>query len=124
MKMKADRLCLLFLGVVAALCVLCAALIPFFAQPGATADILQNGTLLRTVSLDESVEFTVPAPNGGSNTVSVRDGSICVSHATCPDQVCVRQGWVNTDMTPIVCLPHGLVIQITGGDRELDGQTG
>lgn len=122
--MKTDRLYLLFLGAIAALCVLCAALIPLFAQPGATADILQNGTLLRTVSLDEPGVFTVPAPNGGSNTITVDNGSICVSHATCPDQVCVRQGWVNTDMTPIVCLPNGLVIQITGGDRELDGQTG
>ncbi len=122
--MKADRLCLLFLGAVAALCVLCAALIPLFARPGASADILQNGSLLRTVSLDEPAEFTVPAPNGGINTITVRDGRICVSHATCPDQVCVRQGWVNTDMTPIVCLPNGLVIQITGGDQDLDGQTG
>ena len=122
--MKADRLCLLFLGAVAALCVLCIALIPLFARPGATADILQNGTLLRSVSLDKSTEFTVPAPNGGSNTVTVRDGRIRVSHASCPDQVCVKQGWVSTDMTPIVCLPNGLVVQIKGGDRHIDGQTG
>ena len=122
--MKPDRLCLICLGAVAALCVLCAALIPLFSRPGACADILRNGTLLRTVSLDEPGEFPAPAPNGGRNTIPVRDGLICVSHATCPDQVCVRQGWVNTDMTPIVCLPNGLVIQITGGDRELDGQTG
>lgn len=122
--MKADRLCLLFLGAAAALCVLCVALIPLFAQPGTTADILQSGTLLRTVSLDKPTEFTVTASNGGSNTITVRDGRICVSHATCPDQVCVHQGWVNTDMTPIVCLPNALVIQIKGGDRGLDGQTG
>ena len=122
--MKADRLCVLFLGVVAALCVLCIVLIPLFARPGITADILQNGTLLRTVSLDKPAEFTVSAPNGGSNTVAVRDGYICVSHATCPDQVCVKQGWVNTDATPVVCLPNGLVIQIKGGDRHIDGQTG
>lgn len=122
--MKADRLYLIFLGGVAALCVLCAALIPLFARPGITASILQNGSTVRTVSLNEPLDFAVTAPNGGSNTITVRDGRICVSHATCPDQVCVRQGWVNTDMTPIVCLPNGLVIQITGGDRTLDGQTG
>lgn len=122
--MKADRLCLLFLGAIAALCVLWVALIPLFAHPGASADILQNGTLLRTLSLDKPAEFTVSAPNGESNTVTVRDGRICVSHATCPDQVCVRQGWVSTDATPIVCLPNGLVIQVKGGDGDLDGQTG
>ena len=122
--MKADRLCLVFLGVVAALCVLCAALIPLFAHSGTTADILQKGTLLRTVSLQKNIAFTVEAPNGGSNTITVRDGRICVSHATCPDQVCVKQGWVSTDAIPIVCLPNGLVIQIKGGDRDIDAQTG
>lgn len=122
--MKSDRLCLLFLGVVAALCVLCAVLIPLFARPGVTADILQNGTLLQSLPLDEPTECTLFASNGGSNTIVVQDGRICVSHATCPDQVCVKQGWVNTNATPIVCLPNGLVIQIKGGDRDIDGQTG
>lgn len=122
--MKADRLCLLFLGVIAALCVVWVALIPLFARPATEADVYQNGKFLQTLRLDEPVGYTLFSSNGGSNTIVVQDGRICVSHATCPDQVCVKQGWVSTDATPIVCLPNGLVIQVKGGDRTIDGQTG
>ena len=44
--------------------------------------------------------------------------------ADCPDQVCVRQGWVQDRTVPIVCLPHRLVIEIVGGEGELDGGAG
>ena len=89
-----------------------------------TAEIYQDGKLLYTVTLDEVRSITVPAPNGGSNTVSVRPGAVCVSHASCPDQVCVRQGWVSYSVCPIVCLPNQLVIQIKGGESDLDAATG
>ena len=122
--MKSNRFWLVILGLVAGACLVCVALLALRATPGTRARILQNGQLLREVALSENTQFTLPAPNGGSNTVTVRDGRICVSHATCPDQVCVKQGWIHTDATPIVCLPNGLVIQIKGGDRDIDGQTG
>ena len=122
--MKSNRFWLLVLGATLLLCAVCAALIPLFAHPGAVAEIRQNGVLLRTVSLDEPLTFDLAAPNGGSNTVAVREGRICVSHASCPDQVCVKQGWVSQTATPIVCLPNGLVIQIKGGETDLDATTG
>lgn len=122
--MKSDRLWLVFLGGIAVLCLLCAALIPLFAHPATMAEVYQDGKFLQTLRLDEPVGYTLFSSNGGSNTIVVQDGRICVSQATCPDQVCVKQGWVNTDATPIVCLPNGLVIQVKGGDRDIDGQTG
>ena len=90
---------------------------------GTSAQITQNGAVLHTLSLNEEQELTLAAPNGGSNTVTVRDGRVCVSHATCPDQICVKQGWVDSAATPIVCLPNALVIEIQGGDSTLDAQT-
>ena len=51
----------------------------------------------------------------GSNTIQVEPGRIRVLEADCPDQVCVRQGWISDEVTPIVCLPHRLVIQVSGG---------
>ena len=121
--MKSNRFWLLVLGGVCALCLLCAALLPRLFPTGTTARVTQNGVVLYTLSLDENREITLTAPKGGSNTITVRDGRICVSHATCPDQVCVRQGWVTSPGTPIVCLPHGLVIELQGGDSALDAQT-
>ena len=81
-----------------------------------SVELIPYGAAIRSI--------TVPAPNGGSNTVSVRPGAVCVSHASCPDQVCVRQGWVSYSVFPIVCLPNQLVIQIKGGESDLDAATG
>ena len=35
--------------------------------------------------------------------------------ADCPDQVCVHQGWISDSTVPIVCLPHQVIIEVTGG---------
>lgn len=86
-------------------------------SPGAAAKIRQDGELLRTIDLtavDQPYDFTVTAADGGVNVVEVEQGRIRVSQADCPDQVCVRQGWIATDAAPVVCLPHGLVIEIVG----------
>jgi len=86
---------------------------------GGTAIVRCGGETLYTIDLNtvkESYSFAVEGKNSGHNKVSVEKGRICVSEADCPDQVCVRQGWISSAGTPIVCLPHGLVIEITGGE--------
>ncbi|MGN1347015.1 MAG: NusG domain II-containing protein [Eubacteriales bacterium] len=94
-----------------------------------TAEIFLDGELIRTIDLSavrEPYSFTVEGANG-SNTVSVEPGRICVSEADCPDRICVQQGWQSAGETPIVCLPHRLVIQLvpTGpvqtGELAVDG---
>lgn len=121
--MKPTGFWLWVLGGVFALCLVCAALLPRLFPPGHYAQVVQNGTVLYTLPLNEPAELTLTASNGGRNTITVRDGRICVSHATCPDQVCVNQGWTDNPATPIVCLPNGLILRIQGGDSGLDAQT-
>jgi len=122
--MKSNRFWLLLLGGIAAVCLVCIALISLFSSPGAVAQVYWNGNLLHVFPLDEPLEYTLSGPDNAGNTIVIRDGSVCVSHATCPDQVCVNQGWVNTDAVPIVCLPNRLVIQVKGGEQDLDAATG
>ena len=72
------------------------------------ADLYQNGELLQTIRLD-----TVTAGNAGAtNTVCVRPGSIAIVSASCPDQICVHQGFISTSLLPITCLPNRLVIRV------------
>lgn len=122
--MKSNRFWLFLLGLTAALCLVGIVLLSLRSSPGTVAEVYQNGVLLQTLRLDEPVRYTLFAANGGSNTIVVQDGRICVSEATCPDQVCVKQGWVNSDATPIVCLPNRLVIQVKGGEQNLDAAAG
>lgn len=99
----------------AALAVLLAALSAWtlFWGSGHVVQLVQDGTVLREIDLNRVTDeetFTVAAPSGGSNTVTVQHGRICVSAADCPDQICVHRGWL-TAGTPIVCAPHRLVIR-------------
>ena len=79
------------------------------------AEIYQNGILLRTIPLTSVTEvetFTVQGEHGAENVIEVRPGSIAVISASCPDQICVHQGFRGDTLLPITCLPNHLVIQI------------
>lgn len=94
-------------------------------RDGHTAAVYQDSELLRVIDLDkvdEPYTFTIESPDG-TNTVEVQRGRLRVSRADCPDQVCVRQGWL-TGSRPIVCLPHKLVIQFERGEAGVDGVSG
>ena len=93
----------------------------FPAKAASLAEISSDGTVNRVVSLSSDQEFTVPCP-GGYNTVTIMDGKIAVTEASCPDQHCVRQGFCSGGRS-IVCLPNKLVISFVG-EQEIDGQIG
>lgn len=90
------------------------------------ARITRDGVLLEEIDLDRVAEprsFTLE-DGSGANTVQVERGRIRVSAADCPDQVCVKQGWISGGAVPIICLPHRLTIEIVDGGGGLDGAAG
>lgn len=79
------------------------------------ADLYQNGELLQTIRLDTVIgeyTFEVSGDAGATNTVCVRPGSIAIVSASCPDQICIHQGFISTSLLPITCLPNRLVIRV------------
>ena len=86
------------------------------------AEILSNGQLLHTVDLRINQQLDIPAPNGGSNTVTIADGRIAVTQATCPDHYCMHRGYCNSG-AQIVCLPNRLVIRFVE-ETEIDAIVG
>lgn len=89
--------------------------------PGAVAEISVDGHAVRTVSLDEDIEFTVET-DGGYNTVRVQSGKIAVVDASCPDGLCMKRGYIGGGGLPIVCLPNRLVVQVHGGAGGMDAE--
>ena len=68
------------------------------------------------------IEFVVRAGNESYNVVTVKDGKIGVTEATCPDHYCMNRGFCSSG-TQIVCLPNRLVIRFVG-EQEIDGVSG
>jgi len=97
----------------------------FLLRPGqgaVQAEIFSGGKRIKTVSLSVPQEFTVTGPEGGTNTVTVRDGAIAVTEASCPDHHCVKRGFC-AGGPEIVCLPNTLVIRFVG-DQTVDAVAG
>ena len=111
----------MILGGIMVICLL--ACIPLFtAEQAQTAVITSDGIVVATVDLRKDQQFAVPAPGGGSNTVTVKDGKIAVTDASCPDHYCMKRGYCDGG-TAIVCLPNKLVIEFVAGDG-VDGAVG
>jgi hypothetical protein len=94
------------------------------ATEGSTVLVQRDGTTLfkldlhepRTVNLDGAV---------GILTVEIRDGSVAVTHADCPNHICVRTGWRSHAGAIIVCAPNKVLVRIiarhTGEIRAITG---
>ena len=82
------------------------------------AKITSKGVEVKTVDLMVDQEFTVD----GRNTITVKDGKIAVTWASCPDHYCMKRGFCSGG-TDIVCLPNRLVIEFQG-DQAVDAAIG
>ena len=118
-----------WIGIFAVFLLLCGWLALLFrSRPaGTTANICQDGVCIRSVDLLQVAapySFTVRDADGHENIVEVEPGRIRVSEANCPDQVCVRTGWLSSGQRPIVCLPARLTIKLEGHAAAADGIDG
>ncbi|MBO6046766.1 MAG: NusG domain II-containing protein [Erysipelotrichaceae bacterium] len=81
--------------------------------------IIQDGKVIETIDLSKvtrAYTFTIKCESG-YNTISVEPGRICVIDADCRDHICMQQGWLSDQATPIVCMPHGLIIQLSDASQ-------
>ena len=84
------------------------------AESGASVVIRCNGEVFATVPLDESSELAVTAPSGAVlNVVTIENGRVAVSYATCSDLLCEWQGGIQSAGGMIVCLPNRVTVEIT-----------
>ena len=77
---------------------------------GSTASIYVDGQLVETIGLSD-LQGPVQRSYAG-NTIAAGADGIRITHADCPDQLCVMQGTISNGLVPLVCLPNRLVVQI------------
>ena len=109
------------LSLVLVLCTLASFLFMGTGEDAHRAKITSDGRLVRIVDLSLDQEFTVETTTG-YNIVTVKDGKIAVTEASCPDHYCMARGFCSKG-AQIVCLPNKLVIDFLG-EAEIDGAVG
>ena len=58
--------------------------------------------------------------NGNTNRVEIKDGRVRMIEASCPNHLCIRQGWISLEGQSIVCLPNKVVVRIEGSGNGPD----
>jgi hypothetical protein len=78
---------------------------------GSFAAIYQDGVLIEKLDMGDE-QSTRILYNDGYNVIEITDGNVSVSEASCPDELCMKQGTISQIGAQIVCLPNRLVVRI------------
>ncbi len=82
---------------------------------GTVAVITQDGVERYRIDLSKvTTPYTIQlsGTDGSENTIRIEPGAISMQAANCPDGLCTRMSPLPAGGTPIVCLPHSIVITI------------
>ncbi len=85
-------------------------------QEGAKAVVQVGGQEDRELDLSKDQELWAGDSEIGRNLIRVKDGTVMVVQADCPDKVCVLTGPISQAGEVIACLPHGVVIYIPSSE--------
>lgn len=118
MKQTFGRRDCLFLAVLFAFGIVLTVGIYCFSENGSAITVTVDGQLYGTYTLSESREIPIEMDGGISNVIVIEDGAAYMKDADCPDKLCMRQGAISRDGQTIVCLPHKLVVEVIGGEKE------
>lgn len=88
-----------------------------------TAVISADGEVVHQIVLKDDGEretYVYEDSHGHTNTI-VREGTkVYMTEASCPDQLCVRQGEITKVGETIVCLPHRLLVEIQSDNPDVE----
>lgn len=80
------------------------------------AEITVEGKLYKKILLSAhrgEKQFKIQTEDG-YNLVIVKDDSIAIIEADCPDKVCIKPGFISKPGESLVCLPHKVMVEVKG----------
>ena len=82
---------------------------------GSVVRVSVNGEVVGEYPLYIDAEYTL---NGGTNILTIENGTARMSYSDCPDHVCEITGKVRFVGETIVCLPNKLTVTVTGNSDD------
>lgn len=83
-----------------------------------TATIYYDGVIVEEINLNKDDVYSLNATNGEVE-VSVKNGKVAITKETSPLNICSKQGYVDVNKIPLICLPNKVVVE--GMDPNVDG---
>lgn len=90
-------------------------------KKGGQLTVTIDGDVYETYDLSKDQVITIEDA-AGYNCFEIKNGTVRMLEADCPDQYCVKHSEISKENEMIVCLPHKVVLEITEGEeqREVD----
>ena len=79
-------------------------------------EIYMDNKLYKTYNINDKEEIKIKSKEG-YNIVKIHDKGVEIIEASCPDKVCIHQGFITKSSESIVCLPNKVHIKITTEDN-------
>ena len=102
--------------IIGAVLLLAGAMLAFFATKASGdtlyAEVWQDDRLVERVELTDTTDRTIDLD--GHNVIVLWGKTAVMQSADCPDQVCVRTGRLTRAGQVAVCLPHRVILKLTG----------
>lgn len=86
---------------------------------GQQAVVTVDGQHYGTYSLFENQTIEIQQKNH-LNKITIKDGTVQMTYSDCHNQVCVKDGSISMANQSIVCLPNKVMVEIIGGEGEID----
>lgn len=93
-----------------------------FVPAGNTVIIKVDNEIYGKYSLNRNIKLNVQSKYG-NNEVIIEDGAVYVADSDCKNKICVKSLPISAAGQSIICLPHKLIISITGNESDLDAYT-
>lgn len=91
--------------------------------PGESVVVKVDGMVTERFSLDEQTIVTIEG-RSGTCRLRVNEGTARIISSDCLNRLCVARGSIDENGEAIVCLPHRIVIEVTGSARVFGGVDG
>lgn len=84
------------------------------------ANIYHAGALVGTLTIER--DTIVNLPDAGVR-VEFKAGRVRIVESDCPNQVCVRTGWVSRPGRSIICVPNKVLVELRGSRSDYDAES-
>ena len=88
-------------------------------KKGEKIEIYVDNKLYKTYDIDGEDEIKIESEKG-YNLIKIHNHGVEITEASCPDKVCIHEGFIEKPSKSIVCLPNKVHIKITSDSNNED----
>lgn len=93
------------------------------AHSDSAANVYHDNRLLGVYPLSRDQTVFIGDRARPDMVIEIKSGRVRVAESNCPNQVCVRTGWVSRPGRTIICVPNRVVIKVKGRMSNVDAES-